>query len=138
MNTSKFFLDIIAIFSVFCCFAYIYLIARKAWEKRFKPLNGTFLDKRAVILMYNGSEIAVILHFYTDGLIFEKDNGKKLYAKEANILKLSAKKVSEKFIYNMKFNPEISQKDSFDIISHEDITNDFVRVVKSEKLNIDI
>ncbi len=138
MNTDKILLDVIACVSILCCAVYIVVFAKKTLQNRFHPLKGMFLSKKPIVISYDGNNINALLHFYTDGLIFERENNKKLYVRELNIVRLLVSKKDDKFIYNMEFDPEVSENDSFDIISDEEITEDFIKIVDPKKLNIDL
>ncbi len=134
-DTSTFLLELMAGISVI--FAVFYLILRsvKAKAERENPFSGAELGTKGVTVRYDGKETMMWLHFYTDGLIFEKETGKRMYVPEKNIVSVTSFQAEPKFGYKLVFDPKPTVRDSFDIISAEDIMQDFTKTVRAEKLS---
>ena len=133
-DTAKLLLECIAAVSVICCVVYLLLLARKSMDERANPFRGAMLSKKIVTVRYEDKENPMWIYFYTDGIVFERSGGKKLYVPSANIIRVERIKENEKLRYKFVFNPETSEEDILELLSEEELIHDFLKIVPEDKL----
>lgn len=129
-------IELLAAVSVICCVFYLYMNWKKNAQNADNPFRGVMLGKYAVSVRYENSQNPMMLYFYTDGFVFEKDGGNKLFVRSKNVVKITELKTEAdtEFCYRLTFDPEVSGEDTLDIISKEELTGEFTKIVDVTKI----
>lgn len=133
-ETGKILLEAICGISVLFALLYIVLMVKKRMATNPMPFSSILIDRRAVTVTYAGTEMIMWLYFYTEGVVFEKENGKKMCIPLNNIISLRGEEKDDSFFYYLEFDPEISEKDTIEVISVDDLSELFAKILPQDKI----